>query len=160
MANKVRVRASDILANFTRNVPDSRAVVRRLNVMEHRKREEENAKSLMIDSIRKLTNKGAEAERKFSLAKKGGFEGNFWRFLMNPETSQMYYETGIDKTRAGEIPIEDSLLEKVSKESGGLSQIGQGLNELLNPLDIAQPDMSISALGTLNPIALGEEMKL
>ena len=115
MAKTKKVRASDILANFQQNVPDSRSVILRLNVMEQRKREDENAKLAMIDSIRGLTVKGAEAERKFDIAKKGDFEGNFWQFLMNPETSQMYYETGLDKIQSGEIPIEDSMLEKLLK---------------------------------------------
>lgn len=138
---KKRITASDILANFQNNVPDSRAVVRRLNVLEQRKREDENAKLAMIDSIRKASNLGAEAERKFSIAKKGDFTGNFWDFLMNPETSQAYYETGLDKLQVGEVEMEDNFLDKFGKLLGGL----------FNPTKIAQPDTSVNALGTLNP---------
>ena len=110
MAKKIT--ASDILANLQNNVPDSRAVVRRLNVVEQRKQDDENAKLAMIDSIRKVSNLGAEAERKFNIAKKGDFEGNFWQFLMNPEISQTYYETGLDKLQAGEVEMEDNFLDK------------------------------------------------
>ena len=117
---KKRVTASDIIANFQNNVPDSRAVIRRMNVVEQRKRDDENAKLAMIDSVRKVSNLGAEAERKFNIAKKGDFKGNFWQFLMNPEISQTYYETGLDKLQAGEVKMEDTILQKFGGILGGL----------------------------------------
>lgn len=136
-----KITASDILANFQKNVPDSRAVVRRLNVIEQRKREDENAKLAAIDSIRKASNVGAEAERKFNIAKKGDFKGNFWQFLTKPEIAQTFYETGLDRIQAGEAELEDNFLDKFGKLLGGL----------FNPTEIAQPDLNVPALGTLTP---------
>lgn len=143
MPKTKKITASDILANF-RRTPRSDLVIERLEKIEKRKREEEDAKSLMLQSFAGVLHKGAFAERKFKIAKDyGDFEGTFWNFLSKPELAQASYELGLEKVRADPSLLEDGWLEK----------IGQGIKNLLNPSSITESTVpELPGIDLLNPI--------
>jgi len=139
-----KVTASDILANF-RKTPQSDLVIKRLEKVEKRKREEEDANSSMLQSFAGVLHKGAFAERKYKIAKEhGDFKGTFWDFLGNPEFAQASYEVGLEK-----VQDDPSLLPL---EGGWVKKLGQGLINLLNPSSVTEPTVpELPGIDLLNP---------
>ncbi len=113
------IRASDILENF-RITPRTDIVIERLQKVESRKREEEESRLAVIDSLRELSLSGAEATRKHKIAKIGGFEGNFLNFLFNPELAQAGFEEGIKKVQADPSVLGDNFFDKIITGIGNL----------------------------------------
>ncbi len=128
MATFKNITASQILANY-RKSPDTDLVIERLNKVERRKREDEDARQGAINSIASALNRGAFAEKKFKIAEIGGFEGTFWDFMSKPEIAQGRFEVGLKKVQADPSLLGDNWIDK----------LGTGLRNLLNPSSIAQP---------------------
>lgn len=119
MAQIKRITASDILENF-RVTPRTDIVIDRLQKVESRKREEEESRLTVIDSFRELSLSGAEAKRKHKIAKIGGFEGDFFKFLFQPELAQAGFEEGIKEIQADPSKLGDNFFDKIITGIGNL----------------------------------------
>ena len=118
-----KVTASSILENF-RKGPRTDLVIQRINKIEKRKREDEDAQLKMQSVVSDTLFKNAELRKKFEIAKIGGFKGSFFKSLFNPAQSQAYYELGIEK-----VKDDPSILDS----SNWLKALGKGIGTLVMP---------------------------
>lgn len=91
------ISASKILAQFKRGRKgvSSHLFLKRLNRLEQRKREQSKIKLQAFEEVQKLFSTGAKFERRYNVARVGGFEGGFFDFFRQPEVGEASFQKGL-----------------------------------------------------------------